>query len=70
MLYYGCRSKAHDYLYEEELEGFIKDGTLTHFHVAFSRDQNEKVYVQHILKNNKEETYKILENGGHIYVCG
>ncbi|KAL3858480.1 hypothetical protein ACJMK2_013069 [Sinanodonta woodiana] len=70
VLYYGCRCKAEDYLYEEELDGYVKDGTLTHLHLAFSRDQEEKVYVQHLLMKNKEETWKILENGGHIYICG
>jgi len=38
--------------------------------VAFSRDSDKKVYVQHMLRENKEETWKLLEAGGHLYVCG
>lgn len=48
----------------------MNDGTLTKIHVAFSRDQEKKVYVQHLMKENKTEIWNLLENGGHIYVCG
>lgn len=70
VLYFGCRHKNQDYLYEDEIEEYVKDGTLTHLHLAFSRDGPEKLYVQHILRQNMEETWKMLEQGGHIYVCG
>lgn len=70
MLYFGCRHKNQDYLYEDEIVEYVKDGTLTHLHLAFSRDGPEKLYVQHILRQNMEETWKMLEQGGHIYVCG
>lgn len=43
VLYFGCRHKAEDYLYEEELTEFNNSGVLTHLHVAFSRDQEQKV---------------------------
>lgn len=43
MLYYGCRHEREDYLYREELGRFQRDGVLTQLHVAFSRDQAEKV---------------------------
>lgn len=43
MLYYGCRHKAEDYLYREELEEFERTGVVTQLNVAFSRDQREKV---------------------------
>jgi NADPH-ferrihemoprotein reductase len=69
-LYYGCRHKAEDFLYQDELDDYLKDGTLSHIHLAFSRDQEKKVYVQSLLEKNAEETWKLLENGGHIYVCG
>jgi NADPH-ferrihemoprotein reductase len=69
-LYYGCRHKAEDFLYQDELDDYLKDGTLSHIHSAFSRDQEKKVYVQNLLEKNAEETWKLLENGGHIYVCG
>ena len=69
-MYYGCRHKAEDFLYQDELDDYVKDGTLSHIHLAFSRDQEKKVYVQNLLEKNAEETWKLLENGGHIYVCG
>ncbi|XP_021373216.1 NADPH--cytochrome P450 reductase-like [Mizuhopecten yessoensis] len=70
VLFYGCRHKAQDFLYEDELNDYQNDGTLTKMHVAFSRDGPNKVYVQHLLGNNKEEVWKMLDAGGHIYVCG
>ena len=70
VLYFGCRKKSEDYLYQDELESYLGDGTLTKLHLAFSRDQDHKVYVQHLMKQNKEEIWKLLEAGGHIYVCG
>ncbi|XP_062887498.1 NADPH--cytochrome P450 reductase-like [Mobula hypostoma] len=71
VLYYGCRHENEDYLYQKELEGFQKDGVLTQLHVAFSRDQAEKVYVQHLLKKNKENVWDLIhKENGHIYICG
>ncbi|MBN3291564.1 NCPR reductase, partial [Polypterus senegalus] len=71
VLYYGCRHKGEDYLYQEELEQFEKEGVLTQLNVAFSRDQPEKVYVQHLLKRNKEHLWKLINtDNAHIYVCG
>uniref|UniRef100_A0A3Q1MSC4 NADPH--cytochrome P450 reductase n=1 Tax=Bos taurus TaxID=9913 RepID=A0A3Q1MSC4_BOVIN len=71
LLYYGCRRSDEDYLYREELAGFHKDGALTQLNVAFSREQLQKVYVQHLLKKDKEHLWKLIHEGGaHIYVCG
>uniref|UniRef100_A0A8C3DTR2 NADPH--cytochrome P450 reductase n=2 Tax=Corvus moneduloides TaxID=1196302 RepID=A0A8C3DTR2_CORMO len=71
VLYYGCRHEHEDYLYREELARFQKEGVLTQLNVAFSRDQAEKVYVQHLLKKNKENVWKLIDEGmAHIYVCG
>lgn len=70
VLYFGCRHKNEDYIYEEELEKYRDEGLLTNLHVAFSRDQEHKVYVQHLLEQNGEEVWRILDKGGHIYVCG
>uniref|UniRef100_A0AAY4D864 NADPH--cytochrome P450 reductase n=1 Tax=Denticeps clupeoides TaxID=299321 RepID=A0AAY4D864_9TELE len=71
-MYFGCRHKAEDFLYQEELENFEKTGVLTKLNVAFSRDQAHKViYVQHILKKNKEELWRqIHTDNAHIYICG
>ncbi|XP_078535757.1 NADPH--cytochrome P450 reductase isoform X2 [Lissotriton helveticus] len=71
VLYYGCRHANEDYLYKEELKRFHEEGVLTQLNVAFSRDQEQKVYVQHLLKKNKENVWKLIhEDNAHIYVCG
>ncbi|XP_037596189.1 NADPH--cytochrome P450 reductase isoform X1 [Cebus imitator] len=70
LLYYGCRRSDEDYLYREELAQFHKDGVLTQLNVAFSREQPRKVYVQHLLKQDGEHLWKLIEGGAHIYVCG
>lgn len=70
ILYFGCRKKSEDYLYEEELEEYVKKGALK-LHLAFSRDQAQKVYVTHKLNENADEIWRVLgESNGHIYVCG
>ncbi|KAG7471119.1 hypothetical protein MATL_G00121040 [Megalops atlanticus] len=71
LLYYGCRHKNEDFLYQEELEQFQKAGVITQLNVAFSRDQEHKVYVQHLLKKNKEQLWKLIDSeSAHIYICG
>ena len=50
VLYFGCRSRQEDFLYDEELRGFAADGTLDQLELAFSRETREKVYVQHLMK--------------------
>ncbi|KAF4108336.1 NADPH--cytochrome P450 reductase isoform X1 [Onychostoma macrolepis] len=71
ILYFGCRHKNEDFLYQQELEEFERAGVLTQLNVAFSRDQEQKIYVQHLLKNNKEQLWKLIHsNNAHIYVCG
>ncbi len=70
VLFFGCRKKQEDYLYQEELEEYEKNGTLSKLFLAFSRDQAEKVYVTHLLRQNTELIWKLIEKGGHVYVCG
>lgn len=71
ILYYGCRYRNEDFLYQEELEEFEKTGVLTQLNVAFSRDQAHKVYVQHLMKDNKEHLWKLIHTqNAHVYVCG
>ncbi|XP_043859610.1 NADPH--cytochrome P450 reductase [Dromiciops gliroides] len=71
VLYYGCRRSEEDYLYREELAHFQKTGVLSQLHVAFSREQEHKVYVQHLMKQNKENLWRLIQEGSaHIYVCG
>jgi len=73
ILYFGCKSSKLDYLYREELEGYVANGTLTALHVAFSREQKQKVYVQTLLaeeKNGKQLVELLLKKDAYIYVCG
>uniref|UniRef100_A0A915L6H1 NADPH--cytochrome P450 reductase n=1 Tax=Romanomermis culicivorax TaxID=13658 RepID=A0A915L6H1_ROMCU len=73
-LYFGCRNRRHDFIYREELESHLADGTLRHLYVAPSREQPEveKTYVQHLLRENGEATWRLIsgERGGHVYICG
>jgi len=71
LLFFGCRNREIDYIYQEELEGYVNDGTLTALHCAFSRELDHKVYVQHKLLENKEEVWSLLsERSGYFYLCG
>ncbi|MBW3624371.1 MAG: sulfite reductase subunit alpha, partial [Armatimonadetes bacterium] len=69
-LFFGDQRRACDCLYEEELETFRRCGLLSRLEYAFSRDQEEKVYVQHRLLENAPEFWRWLQEGAHIYVCG
>jgi len=69
LLFFGCRNKAQDYIYQSELEAWEEEGLLT-LHVAFSRDQPQKRYVTHCLREQGTEVWQLLEQGAHLYVCG
>jgi sulfite reductase (NADPH) flavoprotein alpha-component len=69
-LFFGDQRRELDFLYGEELEGLHKDGLLTNLDLAFSRDQAEKVYVQHRMRERAGELYAWIKDGGHLYVCG
>lgn len=70
ILYYGCRNQAEDYLYREELQYFVEQKVLE-LHVAFSRDQDEKIYVTHLLKRDGEKIWRLIkEQNASVYVCG
>ena len=72
LLYFGCRKKSHDYIYEQELAQLTKLGAVDHLFVAFSRDGAEKDYVQHHMRRNSTDLWELLKElkGGHFYVCG
>ena len=71
VLYFGCKQRSMDYLYEDELKVFREQGHLGIFHVAFSREQKEKVYVQHLLSQNAKDTWELVDGeGASIFVCG
>jgi len=69
-LLFGHRNYTHDFLYQTEIQDWIKDGLLTRLDVAFSRDQPEKRYVQHALWDARRELYTWLKDGAALYVCG
>lgn len=69
-LFFGDQKAASDFLYREELETMVSDGHLTHISTAFSRDQEQKIYVQHRMMESAHELYRWLEDGAHFYVCG
>ena len=69
-LFFGDQCQACDFLYREELERMLADGALTRLDTAFSRDQPEKIYVQHRMLENARELWEWLETGAHVYVCG
>ncbi len=70
-LFFGCRKKSEDWIFKQEMEDFLKKNTLSKLFTAFSRDQEEKQYVQHHLKaNGKLVCENILDHGCYIYVCG
>jgi sulfite reductase (NADPH) flavoprotein alpha-component len=69
-LFFGDQRAATDFLYRDELERLMHDGTLTRLDTAFSRDQAEKIYVQNRMLEQAAELYAWLEGGAHFYVCG
>lgn len=69
-LFFGDRTAADTFLYRDELEPMVADGHLTRLDTAFSRDQAERVYVQHRMRESARELYAWLEEGAHVYVCG
>jgi len=69
-LFFGDQKCATDFLYREELEEFQREGQLTRLDVAWSRDQTEKVYVQHQMLERAREVFDWLEDGAGFYVCG
>jgi sulfite reductase (NADPH) flavoprotein alpha-component len=69
-LFFGNPNYTQDFLYQVEWQRFVKDGVVDKVSLAFSRDQEEKVYVQHRLLEQGAEVYQWLQDGAHIYVCG
>ncbi|WP_229048173.1 diflavin oxidoreductase [Chryseobacterium arthrosphaerae] len=69
-LFFGDRNFVSDFLYQTELQDFLKTGSLAHLDLAFSRDTGEKIYVQHRLEQKAQEIFHWLEGGATLYVCG
>ncbi len=69
-LFFGDQHFTTDFLYQAEIQSLLKSGTLTRFNGAFSRDQEEKIYVQHKMKEHATELFRWVEGGAHLFVCG
>lgn len=69
-LFFGEQHAQTDFLYQIEWQKWVKSGVLEKISLAFSRDQAEKIYVQHRMLEAGAELYQWLENGAHFYVCG
>jgi cytochrome P450 / NADPH-cytochrome P450 reductase len=69
MLFFGCRHPQQDFIYEPELTGFASQG-LVDLHVAFSRNDGEKAYVQDLIRRERAKVWRLIEDGAVIFVCG
>jgi sulfite reductase (NADPH) flavoprotein alpha-component len=69
-LFFGAQREQSDFYYREEFEKFLADGWLTRLDTAFSRDQAQKIYVQHRMLEAADEVWKWFEEGAYFYVCG
>lgn len=69
-LFFGDQHQAHDFIYQDELSAWQQSGLLTHLDLAFSRDQEEKIYVQNRMLEKGAELYAWLQEGAYFYVCG
>jgi sulfite reductase (NADPH) flavoprotein alpha-component len=69
-LFFGEQRRNCDFFYKEQLEELQKEGVLTRFDAAFSRDQPHKIYVQHRMLENSKDIFDWLESGAQFFVCG
>ncbi len=69
-LFFGDQTRSSDFLYESQLNAWLNSGLLTRLDLAFSRDADQKVYVQHRLRENAAEVFRWMTSGGYFYVCG
>ncbi len=71
VLFFGCRARDEDFIYESELREAQRKGVLSELHCAFSREGSEKVYVQHLVAREGEKLWEMLEKGkAYVFVCG
>jgi NADPH-ferrihemoprotein reductase len=70
-LFFGCKQRERDFIYRDELEAARDEGVLSKLHVAFSRETQNKVYVQDLLEQEGERVWSLIESKkAYFYVCG
>lgn len=69
-LFFGEQHFSSDFLYQTEIQSWVETGLLTKVSLAFSRDQEHKIYVQHKIEREGQEFFSWLQNGAYIYLCG
>lgn len=70
-LFFGCKKSTTDYIYKDELEAAQEIGALTNLHLAFSREQEKKVYVQDLVQEHGDDVWHLIsEKKAYFYVCG
>ncbi len=69
-LFFGDRNEASDFLYRDEILAYREEGMLSELDLAWSRDQEEKLYVQHLMVRKGAELFTWLEEGAYFFVCG
>jgi sulfite reductase (NADPH) flavoprotein alpha-component len=69
-LFFGDQHRAENFYYRDDLEDMVRDGLLNRLDLAFSRDQADRVYVQHKMLDYGADVWRWLEDGAHLYVCG
>src|SRR5829696_8231485 len=69
-LFFGDRHRSENFYYRDDFEDMARDGFLNRLDLAFSRDQADRVYVQHKMRDYGADVWRWLEDGAHFYVCG
>ncbi len=69
-LFFGDQHESCDFLYRDELQGFLRSGQLSRLDTAFSRDHERKVYVQDRMREHASEIWQWLQQGAHFFICG